>query len=76
MHGVVKHEQHFICIHCGRQLVRPRHWRVHEPGLDYEVESDEDWSEPEDGESLTVSCSLNLLSCYLHKYCLRPSQKC
>ena len=31
---------------------------MHEPGLDYEIESDEDWSEPEDGESLTVSSCL------------------
>ena len=39
---------------CHSQMIRPCRWRVHEPGLDYEVESDEDWSEPEDGESLTV----------------------
>ncbi|KAL0034990.1 hypothetical protein WJX79_004632 [Trebouxia sp. C0005] len=35
------------------QLIKARRWNVQEPGLDYEVESDEDWSEPEDGESLT-----------------------
>lgn len=38
-----------------RQKIRARQWSVQEPGLDYDVESDEDWSEPEDGESLTVS---------------------
>ncbi|DBA98101.1 TPA: hypothetical protein ACH3X1_014721 [Trebouxia sp. C0004] len=35
------------------QLIKARRWNVEEPGLDYEVESDEDWFEPEDGESLT-----------------------
>ena len=27
---------------------------MHEPELDYEVESDEDWEEPDDAEVLTV----------------------
>ena len=33
-----------------------RRYNVHEPELDYGVESDEDWEEPADGELLTV-CS-------------------
>lgn len=31
-----------------------RRYNVHEPELDYGIESDEDWEEPADGELLTV----------------------
>lgn len=37
-----------------RQKVNGRRYNVHEPELDYGVDSDEDWEEPADGELLTV----------------------
>ena len=39
-----------------RQKVNGRRFNVQEPELDYEVESDEDWEEPDDAEVLSV-CS-------------------
>ena len=43
-----------MCACACRQKVSGRRFNVQEPELDYEVESDEDWEEPDDAEVLTV----------------------
>lgn len=43
-----------MCVLACRQKVNGRRHTVHEPELDYGIESDEDWEEPADGELLTV----------------------
>lgn len=51
-----------------------RRYNVHEPELDYGVESDEDWEEPADGELLTVCPTLpahhsaHVMTCLVHSF--------